>query len=104
MAMFLSDYVWVQVIFFMTSSLASLVHLGYTHPYEDRKQNKISMVNECFTLLISYFVLVLIGWAVVDAEMSHVTGIIISRCLQSIWLFNGVFIIIMTITQIKRTF
>ena len=69
MAMFLVDYVWLQVMVFMITSLAALMHLGYTRPFTNRKENWLSMINEALTLTISYLVMVLVGISLNDAPM-----------------------------------
>ena len=45
----------------MTFSMVSLFHLMYTKPFKETKLNIVTIVNEIFTLIVSYQVMIING-------------------------------------------
>ena len=78
----------------MALSLLSTLYLGYTWPYKERVQNRLSMFNETAILIIAYLVMVLVGISE-QVRKKQSAGEIITNCLYATWVVN--FVTILTI-------
>ena len=60
-AFFLADHAWLQLILFMAMSLLDLMNMVHSMPMKQVSANWLNIFNECITLLVSYFVMVING-------------------------------------------
>lgn len=91
-AMFLSQSSWLQVTIFTAMSQMSLAYMGYSRPYTNKLDMSMSLVNEWFTLLISYLVLAINGICN-EGSQYQAAGEIISYFLYTVWTVNAIAIL-----------
>ena len=60
-AMAAADKPWLQLILFTLQALMTLVYLVFSHPFEQRVENRLNMANEFIALTVCYLLIVMNG-------------------------------------------
>ena len=99
-AFFLSRSTWLQLILFMSMSLLDLVNQVHSKPMKSVLANRMNIFNECITLVVSYFVMVINGVTTNDEQFEY-GGTMITYILYGDASINFLIILIIAINEIK---
>ena len=86
---------------FTSLSLLQLLYLVDNLPYKERHRNRLDIINESFTLTISYLVMIINGMCY-EAEQKQVNGLIMVWILYVDWGINGSIFLYTAIKEICK--
>ena len=72
--LFLGSSPGLQVVIFVTSSLAQVIYLAKVRPFEERFKNRVEILNEAAVLLVSIFMFIFCGDEEEEEEQRQVIG------------------------------
>ena len=99
-ALFMAKTPVFQIMAFMLFSCANLFYLGITRPFKLARDNKIRMMNEAFTFVVSEMMMVILAFTE-SADTYQKVGYIVTYTLYVTWVINALLILHELLSMLK---